>query len=142
MNDLSFGYGMPLYNAFLYHFQHANIFHLAGNLLVLYQLRQIWLKGKCSTIINFTIAYFCASIAALCPLTWKELPTCGLSAVIFALVAQANAKNKQLNMKLIAINSLLAFIPAYNWRIHLAAYLLAYTIWRVLYGTPLYNKNN
>ena len=86
-------------------------------------------------------AYICASLPALCSLTWKELPTCGLSAIIFALIAQANAKQHYFNWKLLILNSILALIPAYNWRIHMAAYILAYATWRVLYGTIKTIKN-
>ena len=120
----------------LYHFSHANIFHLLGNLLALWLFRP-----RLSTVL---IAYPIATLAALLDtlllsiINYKlyiisPLPTCGLSALLFASFARYYvAWHKPIYPILIPI-IITAFLPYINWHIHLLSFLLAYPVFHIWY---------
>ena len=116
--------------AFTFHFTHANIFHLLANFYVIARFRPKW--------VNLPVAYLSATTAALIPWTAMEMPTVGISGVIFALLARRDAILHIRNWRLLGINAVLAFVPNYNWKIHLASYIIALLIWKIY----LYCKNS
>lgn len=111
------------WSAFLFHFTHANIWHLLANFYVIARFRPRW--------DNVPVAYLSATVAALMPFTGMSMPTVGISGIVFALIARRDAVLKIWNWKLLGINALLAFVPCYNWKIHLASYLIAFIIWKI-----------
>lgn len=119
----AFGGGEPWYGALLYHFTHANIFHLLGNFAVIARFKPRWT--------SLPWAYLSASAAAICPFAGLPVPTCGMSALVFALLARRDALLGILNWRLMLVNSAFAFIPLFNWRIHLISYLISFTIWQL-----------
>lgn len=119
-----FGPGQPWYGCLLYHFTHANIFHLLGNGLVIAKFKPRW--------VNLPVAYLSATMAATCPFSAVSAPTCGISGMIFAMLARRDALLGIKPWRIIGINFLLAFIPAYNWKIHLMAYLISFACWSLI----------
>jgi len=110
-------------SAFTFHFTHANIFHLLANFYVIARFRPRW--------VNVPAAYLSATAAALAPFSGMSAPTVGISAIIFAMLARRDAILRIWNWRLLGFNFLLAFVPCYNWKIHLLAYLIAFIIWKV-----------
>ncbi len=118
-----FGEGLPWYGALTYHFTHANVFHLLSNFVVTARFRPRW--G------SLPWAYLSATVAAYCPFLGHSLPTCGMSALVFALLARRDAILGICNWKLLLLNFAFALIPTYNWKIHLLSYLISFTIWYI-----------
>ena len=119
-----FGKAEPWYGALLYHFTHANIFHFLGNALVIVRFKPRW--------VNVPVAYLSASAAAIYPFSAMSVPTCGISGMIFAMLARRDALLRLKPWRMLLLNSALAFIPAYNWKIHLFSYTISYIIWRIV----------
>lgn len=109
--------------ALLYHFTHASYPHLLANTAALLYFRPRW-----STVF---VAYVAASLAALCPLTYLALPTCGLSGLISAAFARRYATQRVNPMVFILSNLAFALFPNFNYRIHIAAFIIAYIIWKL-----------
>lgn len=110
---------------FLYHFFHANIFHLIGNLIGLYYFKPRW-----STSI---VALLLSSVLSMIPVIAMDAPTYGLSAFLFAAYARKYAGFRLSIRRVILFNLLLALLPNVNWKIHLICFLVSYLVWRVFY---------
>lgn len=119
--NLTFGAEQPWWMCFFYHFDHANVFHLALNLWALYQFKPRW--KTCA------VAYAVSSLAALLPFSSVALPTCGLSGLLMAAYARKYAEFRLPIWKPIAANMLFAFFPMFNWKIHLVSFLISYIAW-------------
>lgn len=119
--DLTFGAGRPWWMCIVYHFDHANIFHLALNLWALYQFKPRW--KTC------VVAYATSSLAALIPFVSVSLPTCGLSGLLMAAYARKYAEFRLPLWKPIAVNMVFALFPMFNWKIHLVSFLVSYLVW-------------
>lgn len=115
------GYGEPWWHCLTYHFHHANIWHLAGNLYALWLLRPRW-----STL---AVSLAVASCCALLPLCWGHTVTVGLSAVLFSVAARVYADRKASLWMFVAINLLTGLLPQVNLSIHLTVFFTAYLIW-------------
>lgn len=123
MPDSAFGPHEPWHGALLYHFTHANVFHLAGNFAVIARFQPRWA--------SIPWAYLSASAAAICPFAGLSAPTCGISAMVFAMLARRDALLGIWNWRLLLLNVLLGFVPCFNWKIHLISYLISFTIWQL-----------
>ena len=119
--EFTFGVGCPWWMCFLYHFDHANVFHLALNLWALYQFKPRW--KTCA------VAYVVSSLAALLPLSSVSMPTCGLSGLLMAAYARKYAEFRMPLWKPIAVNMVFAVFPMFNWKIHLVSFLISYIVW-------------
>lgn len=119
--NLTFGAEQPWWMCFFYHFDHANIFHLALNLWALYQFKPRW-----KTVI---VAYAVSSLAALLPFSSVAMPTCGLSGMLMAAYARKYAEFRLPIWKPIAVNMVFALFPMFNWKIHLVSFLISYLVW-------------
>lgn len=110
-----------LYCKLLYLFSHSNIFHLAVNLIALFRFRP---RPK-----TCLIAYAVSVAVVFMPFAHASLPTCGLSGFLMACYARRYYSWK-INVKWILLsNLLLAFIPVFNWRVHLLCFALAYLVY-------------
>lgn len=119
----------------LYHFSHANVFHLAGNLICLWIMR-VRVRAVC--------AWACASVASVLPYTvwsWRDmcltaLPTLGMSGMIFASLGFAWACYgtwRQVMTRVMPVIFVTGMIPNINLLIHLYSFLIAYgaaLVWR------------
>ena len=113
---------LPIENHLLYPFSHANIWHLAGNILCLWMLR-------CPLHIYAT--YVCAVLCSFLPCFVAE-PTMGFSGVLFAMVGISWGKIhrfRDMMRKNIWVLIIPAFLPHINFLIHLYCLILGY-----LYG--------
>lgn len=110
-------------SAFTFHFTHANIFHLLANFYVIARFRP--------RLVNLPVAYLSATAAALVPIAAMPGPTVGISAIVFAMLARRDAILHIWNWQLLGLNLLLAFVPCYNWKIHMLAYIIAFVIWKI-----------
>lgn len=119
----AFGGGEPWYGVLLFHFSHANIFHLLGNFAVIARFKPRWT--------SLPWAYLSASAAAICPFSGMSVPTCGISALVFALLARRDALLGIWNWRLLLFNFAFAVFPMFNWKIHLISYLISFTIWQL-----------
>ncbi len=109
-------------NAMLYHFSHANIFHLAANLVALFMFRPRW--------VTCAYGYLASSVAAVLPFAWvTDEATCGLSGFIFACWARRYWSFKIKPFYIFGVCLVSAFIPHVNWRIHLYSFILAFGIY-------------
>ena len=115
----------------LYSFFHANIFHLAVNLVALWRF--------IPRIHTACVAYVCAVVTAALPFTAISEDTYGLSAFLFAAYARRYVAWKQSVGLLIGIQLALALLPHINWKAHLCAFLMSYSYWRVFYGRKRQN---
>lgn len=118
-NHAQMAYGPEsTYQHFVYMFAHGNVFHLAGNALVL------WLLLKNRTIPTqarllmggYAVAVVCSYIA------YSTHPTVGFSAVLFAMLGMLVKKRKAIvvNIFIIAMPMLLPFKIA--WLLHLCCF--------------------
>ena len=113
---------LPIENHLLYPFSHANIWHLAGNILCLWMLR-------CPMHIYAT--FVCAVLCSFLPCFVAE-PTMGFSGVLFAMVGISWGKIhrfRDMMRKNIWVLIIPAFLPHINFLIHLYCLILGY-----LYG--------
>lgn len=112
----------PIENHLLYPFSHANIWHLAGNILCLWMIR-------CP--IHLIPTFVCAVLCSFLPCLVSE-PTMGFSGVLFAMVGVSWGKIHRFrdmiwrNKWIIIIP---AFLPHINFLIHLYCLMAGY-----LYG--------
>lgn len=118
------GHDQPWQHALLFHFSHANVFHLAGNLWFL-----VWFHPRWSTL---AVSYVVATLAALLPISWVAAPTVGLSALLFAAVARSYVTWHSSVWKLLAVNMAVGLLPMINGRMHVASFLAAYTVWKLI----------
>lgn len=112
----------PLTNHFLYPLSHANIWHLAGNILCLWMLR-------CP--LHIIATFVCAVLCSFLPCFVAE-PTMGFSGVLFAMVGITWGKIHRFRDMLWRNKWILiipAFLPHINFMIHLYCLIVGY-----LYG--------
>jgi hypothetical protein len=122
--NFAFSTNCALVNRLLFHFSHANIYHLLINLIALFQFRPRW--KTCF------VAYIVSTSCAFIPVVSLSVPTLGLSGFIMACYARKYASWQMNPLYLIGINVILAFLPNFNWRIHVVAFLISYAIWLVI----------
>lgn len=124
-----FGYGAPAVNSLLYHFCHANVFHLLLNVSALFGFRPRW--GTCA------VAYVSASLASLAPFTWSAGEwTCGLSGFLFAAYARRSATWGERPYALLLCAFAAGMLPHVNWRIHVVSFLISYIYYRLKTARP------
>lgn len=111
----------------LYHFHHINIFHLAANLLALWFYR----PRLTTVLIAFPVASLAAWIDTL--ILPGTLPTCGLSAFLFAAFARHFVAWHKSIIPFVAVTNFSAFIPTVNWHLHLISFMLSFIIWTAIY---------
>ena len=119
--SFTFDSGSHFPDFLLYHFSHANIFHLAANLTAVLYFRP--------RIFTSLVAFACASLAASVPTMAMDLPTCGLSAFIFAAYARKYYFWRMPVYGLLLSIAITTIIPFLNWKIHLLSFLLSYIFW-------------
>lgn len=120
--NLTFGDGCPWWRCLVYHFDHANVFHLALNLWALFQFKPRW--KTCA------VGYIASSVVALLPFSSVALPTCGLSGFLMAAYARTYAERRLPLWKPILVNTAFILLPMFNWKIHLVSFLISYVLWR------------
>lgn len=116
----------------LYIFSHANIFHFAVNIIGLYQF-----KPRVKTCI---IGYISSVLAGMIPFAQIDLPTCGLSGFLMACYARRYYSHKLSFKYLLIANLIMAFIPVFNWKIHLLSFFIAYIIYGTLHYISIYRR--
>lgn len=124
LTNTSFGFdsNLEISNSLLYHFSHANIFHLLANLVALFTFRPRW--TTCA------YGYLAASVASVLPFAWMaDEPTCGLSGFVFACWARRYWSFRIKPFYIFGISLVSVFIPHVNWRIHLYSFILAIIIY-------------
>ena len=124
---LPFKVGFPdnAFGSLYFHFFHANIFHLAVNMIALWQFAP--------RPLTCVIAFVSATLASLLPFAGVSEPTYGLSAFLFAAYARKYVSWHLSPKWLILSNLFLAFIPHMNWRIHILSFVISYAFWHVYY---------
>ena len=111
--------------AALYHFTHANAWHLALNALFILRFKPRW-KSTLS-------GWLCASLAALCPSAACGEPTCGMSGMCYAMAARSDVWHGSPNPWLLLSNIPLALTGHFNWKIHLLSYSISYALWSIIH---------
>jgi membrane associated rhomboid family serine protease len=117
----TFGEGCAWWGHVLYHFSHANIYHLILNLWGLFAFRP-----RFSTCV---IAFISSTLASLIPFACMSSQTCGLSGFLMASYARKYAEYELPLWRPIVANMLFVCFPMFNWRIHLLSFFIAYVIW-------------
>lgn len=112
------------HNVLLYHFAHANIFHLICNLMALWPF-----APRIRTVI---VAYACSSFSALLlAFTVPGYgPVCGLSAMLFACFARRYATWQKPTWQILLVNLPFLFIPQVDALLHLLSFYTSYLIWK------------
>ena len=116
------------YDHFLYTFAHGNIFHLSLNLIALFQF-----KPRVKTCL---IGYVSCVLASFVPLASLPVPTCGMSGFIMGCYLSLILSL----WRIILSNIVRAFIPLFNWRIHLLSFLIAYIIYGVIQKISVHGR--
>lgn len=104
-----------------YSFCHANIFHLAVNLVVLWSLRNR---------IYLCASFFAAVLASFLP-AYVSQPTVGLSGLIFAAIGIMWGKTGRFWDSCIAVMPFIVLtmlLPGVNGTLHLWAYMIGFII--------------
>lgn len=110
-----------IFEALCYSFFHANIFHLALNLWALFYFRP--------RLLTCVVALAVAFISGLIPWAQMDMPTIGLSAFLFAGFARRYVSWGKAPWQLLFTQLLMMFLPFYNWRIHIVAFIIGYMFW-------------
>lgn len=116
---VGFSDGCPLLYHLLYSFSHANLFHLAINLIVLWNIR-----NKIRPISSLTIAI----LASFLPMYVRE-PTMGMSGLLFASFGQMWGKTGRLKDVFIKVMPFVVctmIIPNVNGLLHLYSFCIGY----------------
>lgn len=121
-----------LHYKLLHLFSHANIFHLLLNLTALFQFRP-----RLKTCL---IGYLVSVSVMFLPFAYTDLPTCGLSGFLMACYARRYYSWKISVKWILLSNLLLAFIPVFNWRVHLLCFFLSYLIYGSLSYIRTYRR--
>lgn len=115
--------GSGVWEHLFYGFCHANVFHLALNLMALFQF-----KPRVKTCV---IGYVASVVASFVPFASLDVPTLGLSGFVMACYARRYYAFRLKPWRIILANVVLAFVPFYNWRIHLLSFFIAYIIYGI-----------
>ena len=115
--------GSGIKECMLYHFTHANVFHLLVNFMFLLRYKPLWR----STLFG----WITASIVAYMPICAMELPTCGLSGICYAMIARSNAYQKRISWIAVISNIPMSLVGVFNWRLHIMSYLISFISWTV-----------
>lgn len=120
----------PVINHLLFHFFHANVFHLLANTIVMYKLCQLN---------RFTARSFFTSlvIATLCSFVVLPKETVGLSGILMAMIAQFIKLGKSKRMIIILL--ITYFLPHFSTTFHLACFSLSYLYRIFINYNPLKN---
>lgn len=115
----------PLFTHFTCHFFHANIFHLAGNVL-------------CLSILRPSPAFLLRAFPVAVAATWfTDVPSIGFSAVLYAYMG-LNALGWRIGAKdwliFITANLLTAFLPGIAFTLHLMAFSFGMIVSLVLWA--------
>lgn len=105
----------------LYSFSHANIFHLALNLVALFRFKPRW--KTCA------IAYAVAFVGSYLPFVCMPGATCGLSGFLMACFARYYYAWRKSVWTLLFANLIFIFIPCVNWVIHMVCFILSYFVY-------------
>lgn len=119
--DVTFYNGCPWWHCFVYHFSHANIFHLAMNIWGLLAFKPRW--STCA------VAYIVATLSAFVPFVSMDVGTCGLSGFLMAAYARNYATYQMSVAKPLLVNFVFVFFPMVNWKIHIITFLASHLIW-------------
>lgn len=117
----------------LYTFTHANVFHLSLNIIALFRF-----KPRLKTCL---IGYVSCVIASYIPYASLATPTCGMSGLIMGCYARRYHSFKLKPWKIIITNMGMAFIPLFNWRIHLLSFLIAYIIYGIIQEISVHGRD-
>lgn len=127
-----FDTGSSPYDHLLYTFTHANVFHLSLNLIALFRF-----KPRVKTCL---IGYVSCVLASFVPLASLAEPTCGMSGLIMGCYARRYHAYKLSLWRITLGNVVMAFIPLFNWRIHLLSFLIAYVIYGVIQKISVHGR--
>ncbi len=123
--------GHMLTAALTYHFLHANIFHLAANVYAIALFRPR-LRTCAVAYVSASLAYvITAALAAHIHVLSPLIPSVGLSGFVFAAWARKYASWRWPVWRPLASGILLAFLPGFNWLIHILSFIISYLIWRL-----------
>lgn len=120
--------GSPLYRHLLFHAFHSNIFHLAGNLICVYLLRNArWVE-----------AYV---VATLCSFAITE-PTVGLSGVIFAAIGICYGHLAEYGKmaRCLAYTFVIGLLPGVSMVYHIISLLTGYAYGWSIGSIRIYNN--
>lgn len=133
--DYSFVYTeISTIDSLLYSFCHANIFHLSINLIALWQFRPRWFTVSVAYYITFAIVPFVSVL---------NVPTCGLSVLLFACYARYYVSWKKSVIRIIIMNSMLLALNMlfsttyFNVIAHAVAFFVGYIFWTIYYKAKL-----
>lgn len=132
-SHFDFNYESCLESKMLYIFSHSNLFHLALNLIALFQFRP-----RFKTCL---IAYIASFVATFIPLSSMSIPTCGLSAFIMACYARRYYTHGLNYIPLVVFNLMLAFVPLLNWKLHLISFFISYLIYGASHQIKTYRRS-
>lgn len=118
----TFGEGCAWWGYLLYHFSHANVYHLILNLWALFAFKPRWM--------TCAVGFIASTLAAFIPFAAMSVPTCGLSGFLMAAYARKYAEFNKPLWKPIVVNIAFVFFPMFNWKIHLLSFFIGYAIWR------------
>lgn len=116
-------HGKAICVAAVYHFFHANIFHLAANLLSVWL---IFLKGRRYPLSHFILAYIIATLSWYC----SAVPVVGVSNFIFALLGLRTPSLKDRWWRqssvvtFLAVTVGMAFVPNVSAVTHIVSFAL------------------
>lgn len=112
---------------FLYPFCHANLWHLAANIVCLFMICMH--KPKTTTVIAAYVMSVCAAFLPSCML-WGDSPTTGFSGVLFAIVGISWGHTRMFREMLWRNKLFLIvpfFIPNINAMLHLYCLVLGFS---------------
>ena len=128
--DTSWGYAAERewYYHFTFHFAHASVWHLAGNLLCFYILTR-YRASWAELITAYLVASLCSFISP------HTLPTVGLSGLIYALLGLRLAMSKRLSQRSVIRMLLVILLPCLTGKVNVLLHLSSLGAGYLLYHT-------
>ena len=130
---LGFYDGCAWWRHLVWHFFHANVFHLAGNLLCLWVMK-VRVRALRAWAVATAVSWLPCGVWDWSALWWTDVETVGLSGMLFASFGMAWGEYgdwRVMLRKVLPVVAVTGFLPGMNMWVHLWSFAGGWVLGRV-----------